>query len=45
MYGKKVTGVIRSTFIIDENGIIEKVIRKVDTKEHASQIFKLYQKK
>jgi peroxiredoxin Q/BCP len=43
MYGKKVTGVIRTTFIIDEKGIIEKVIKKVDTKEHASQIFKLYE--
>ena len=44
MYGKKVTGVIRTTFIIDEKGKIEKVIRKVDTKEHAPQIFKLYTK-
>jgi len=42
MYGKKVTGVIRTTFIIDEKGIIEKVIKKVDTKDHAPQIFKLY---
>jgi peroxiredoxin Q/BCP len=43
MYGKKVTGVIRTTFIIDEKGKIEKVIKKVDTKEHAPQIFKLYE--
>ena len=43
MYGKKVTGVIRTTFIIDEKGIIEKVIKKVDTKEHATQIFKMYE--
>ncbi len=42
MYGRKVTGVIRTTFIIDEKGLIEKVIKKVDTKEHAPQIFKLY---
>ena len=42
MYGKKVVGVIRTTFIIDEKGKIEKVIKKVDTKEHAPQIFKLY---
>lgn len=41
MYGKKVTGVIRTTFIIDAKGMIEKIIRKVDTKEHAPQIFKL----
>jgi peroxiredoxin Q/BCP len=43
MYGKKVTGMIRTTFIIDEKGAIEKVIKKVDTKEHAGQIFKLYE--
>ncbi len=43
MYGKKVTGVIRTTFIINEKGVIEKVIKKVDTKEHAPQIFKLYE--
>lgn len=43
MYGKKVMGVLRTTFIIDEEGRIEKVIKKVDTKEHAPQIFKLYE--
>ena len=43
MYGKKVTGVIRTTFIIDEKGIIENVVRKVDTKDHANQIFKMYE--
>jgi peroxiredoxin Q/BCP len=40
MYGKIVMGVLRSTFIIDGNGIIEKIIRKVDTKNHTNQIFK-----
>jgi len=43
MYGKKVMGVIRTTFIIDEKGMIEKVIKNVDTKEHATQIFRLYE--
>ncbi len=43
MYGRRVTGVIRTTFIIDEKGVIEKVIRKVDTKGHAAQIFRLYE--
>ena len=42
MYGKKVTGVIHTTYIIDEKGIIEKVVKKVDTKDHANQIFKMY---
>jgi peroxiredoxin Q/BCP len=44
MYGKPVTGVLRTTFIIDESGVIEKIISKVDTKEHTAQIFKLYNK-
>jgi peroxiredoxin Q/BCP len=39
MYGKIRMGVLRSTFIIDENGTIEKIFRKVKTKEHADQIF------
>jgi peroxiredoxin Q/BCP len=44
LYGKTVTGVLRSTFIIDEKGYIEKIISKVDTGAHAEQIFKLYNK-
>jgi thioredoxin-dependent peroxiredoxin len=44
MYGKSYMGVIRTTFIIDENGIIEKIIAKVDTGGHAKQIFDLYNK-
>jgi peroxiredoxin Q/BCP len=39
-YGKTYMGVIRTTFVIDENGIIEKIFRKVDTKEHTDQIVK-----
>jgi len=42
MYGKTFLGTLRYTFIIDENGIIEKIISKVDTKKHSDQIFKLY---
>lgn len=38
MYGKTVMGTIRRTFIFDENGILERIIEKVDTKNHASQI-------
>jgi thioredoxin-dependent peroxiredoxin len=40
MYGKSYMGVLRKTFIISEKGIIEKIIEKVDTKEHANQILK-----
>jgi thioredoxin-dependent peroxiredoxin len=38
MYGKKYEGIIRTTFIISEDGKIEQVIDKVKTKEHAGQI-------
>jgi peroxiredoxin Q/BCP len=38
MYGKKYMGIIRSTYVIDEKGKIEKVIDKVNTKAHATQI-------
>ena len=37
-YGKTYLGTVRTTFLIDENGIIEKIIKKVDTKEHAAQL-------
>ena len=37
-YGKTYMGTVRTTFLIDENGLIEKVIKKVDTKEHAAQL-------
>lgn len=43
--GREFDGIIRTTFIIDENGIIEEVISNVKTKEHASQILKLRNKK
>ncbi len=42
MYGKSYEGVIRTTFVISEEGIIEHVIPKVDTKNHAEQILALY---
>ena len=38
MYGKSYMGVLRTTYIIDENGIIKAVFEKVDTKNHTSQI-------
>ena len=43
MYGKSYFGIVRTTFVIDEKGIIEKIISKVDTQNHTEQIFKLYQ--
>ncbi len=39
-YGKVYQGVIRTTFILDEQGVIEKIFKKVDTKNHTEQIQK-----
>ena len=38
MCGKVCVGTLRRTFIFDEDGILTKIIEKVDTKNHASQI-------
>ena len=38
LYGKSSMGTLRKTFIFDENGILERIIDKVDTKNHAEQI-------
>ena len=40
MYGREYEGVMRTTYIIDEGGVIEKVFAKVKTKEHVEQILK-----
>ncbi|MBT1686528.1 thioredoxin-dependent thiol peroxidase [Dawidia soli] len=40
MYGRTYMGTARVTFIIDEDGVIEDVIDKVDTENHTSQILK-----
>jgi len=37
-FGKTYMGVLRSTFVINEDGIIDQVITKVKTKDHAEQI-------
>ncbi len=36
--GREYDGIHRTTFVIDENGIIEEVITKVKTKEHTKQL-------
>jgi thioredoxin-dependent peroxiredoxin len=40
MYGRNYMGTARKTFVIDENGVLEDVIEKVDTKNHTAQILK-----
>ena len=44
MYGRKYMGVLRTTYIIDENGIISDVFAKVKTSEHSDQILKSIEK-
>lgn len=38
MFGKKYMGTFRTTFVIDEKGIITEIIDKVESKAHTSQI-------
>ena len=44
MYGRKYMGVLRTTYIIDENGIISDVFAKVKTNDHSNQILKSLEK-
>lgn len=41
MYGKSYEGVLRTTFVISEEGLIDLVISKVDVKNHTKQIIEL----
>lgn len=38
MYGKTYMGTVRTTFVIDEEGTISEIIKKVKTKDHTNQI-------
>lgn len=40
--GKEYDGVHRTTFVIDQDGVIEKVFSKVKTKDHTNQILESY---
>lgn len=44
MMGKKYMGIVRTTFLIDENGVINHIIegRSVNTKNHARQLLDVY---
>ncbi|MFN7928814.1 MAG: thioredoxin-dependent thiol peroxidase [Blastocatellia bacterium] len=41
MYGKKMQGVLRSTFVIDEQGKIAHIFRKVKTDTHSQDVLKV----
>ena len=40
--GREFDGIHRTTFVISEGGLIEKIFSKVDTKNHAQQILESY---
>ena len=40
MYGRETEGTLRTTYIIDEQGVIVDAIGKVDTKNHTTQLLK-----
>lgn len=41
MYGKSYEGILRTTFVISEDGTIENIIDKVNTENHAVQVMEL----
>lgn len=45
MYGKKVMGIERSTFIINPEGKVQKIFRKVKVENHLQEIKDFFQKK
>lgn len=38
--GREFDGILRKTFVIGENGVIEDIIEKVETKAHSAQLLK-----
>ena len=44
MYGRKYMGTARTTFVIDENGVIQHIIKKVKNKEASQQVRDLVEK-
>ena len=44
MYGRKYMGVLRTTFLIDEKGIIRKIIEKPKSSDHSNEILEEWKK-
>ena len=38
-YGREYLGIVRTTFVIDKNGVISKVYKSVKAKDHAAKVF------
>ncbi len=45
MYGKKYMGIQRTTFLIDEQGLISKIFDKVDVAKHADEVLEAFGEK
>ena len=45
MYGKKYMGINRTTFLIDEEGKIAKIFKKVKVDEHADEVLEAFGEK
>ncbi len=43
LYGKKYMGLLRTTFLINEKGVVVKVIEKPKSKQHAEEILEAWQ--
>ncbi len=43
MFGKKYMGITRTTFLIDENGMIKKIIEKPDTENQTEQVLQAWE--
>ena len=41
LYGREYEGITRSTYIVDEKGIIEQVLKKVSVKSHAQDVLEI----
>jgi len=44
MYGRNYMGILRTTFLIDEKGVIAHVFSKVNTGDHVNQILEIVEK-
>jgi peroxiredoxin Q/BCP len=40
LFGRQYMGILRTTFVIDERGVIRDIIQKVDSQDHTNQILK-----
>ena len=44
LYGKTFMGIVRSTFIIDKTGVVQKIFPKVKVKGHVDEVIEILKK-